>query len=116
VVSLCELKPADSFGRDWKRADGAVWVRSEAWGIGPDDPSQERSSGRRLACCKELLQAVLANRGFELVILIVLRRYEERGSGRDSQFSHTTAAIRVNGQLAVSFHQGLVNQPHTNRW
>ena len=112
VLKLCDLKPADSFGRNWKRADGAVWVRSEAWGIGMHYPSQERSSGRRLTCRREILQEVLANQGLELVVLIVLRRYEEVAS----QFWHTTAAIRVNSQLAVSFHQGLVNQPHKHQW
>ena len=111
VIDLCHLTPADPFGREWKRADGAVWARSEAWATGPHYSSREPSTGYRLVCQKELLREVLANSGSELVLLLVLRRYEEGHADKESRFWHATAAIRVRGDLSMDFYQGLINQP-----
>jgi hypothetical protein len=112
VVALCGLVPADAFGREWKRADGAVWARSEAWGSTSRYRSEEPDEGNRLLCRKELLSEVLASRGAELVVLVRLRRYEKGYADKESQFWHTTAAIRLRPDLTVDFYKGLVNEPH----
>jgi hypothetical protein len=112
VVALCGLMPGDPFGREWKRTDGTVWARSQAWGSIRPYRSEEPPEGNRLVCRKELLGDVLANRRAELVLLVRLRRYEKGYGDKESQYWHTTAAIRVKPDLSVDFYKGLVNRPH----
>lgn len=111
LAALCGLTAADPFGREWKRSDGTVWARSQAWGSIARYRSEEPAEGNRLLCRKELVREVLGIRTAELVLLVRLRRYEKGYGDKESQFWHTTAAVRVAPDLSVCFYQGLVNQP-----
>lgn len=111
VIALCGLTSADPFGRAWKRSDGTVWARSQAWGSIARYRSEEPAEGNRLWCGRELVGEVLGIRKSELVLLARLRRYEKGYGDRESQFWHTTAAVCVAPDLSVRFYQGLVNQP-----
>jgi hypothetical protein len=109
VVALCGIAPGDPFGREWRRADGAICARSEAWGSGGRHRTADSAGGNRLVCCGELLREILAGRETELVVLVRLRRYEAHADKRP-EFWHTTAAILVRPDLTLDFYKGLVNE------
>jgi hypothetical protein len=111
VIALFGLTSADPFGREWKRSDGTVWARSQAWGSIARYRSEEPAEGNRLLCRKELVGEVLRIQKAELVLVMRLRRYEKGYGDKESQFWHTTAAVRVASDLSLRFYQGLVNQP-----
>ena len=87
-------------------------ARSESWGRNPTHDEQEAISAERLICSSEFLEAVLVKRRLDLLALVVLRRYDKGSGGRDSQFWHTTAVVRIGQDLDFDFYPGAINQPH----
>ena len=57
---------------------GKLAARAEAWGRGGKYEDEKSPSGVRLLCSDKMLRDVLAGLDKELLLLIKLRRYEER--------------------------------------
>jgi hypothetical protein len=115
VNALESLRPTDVFQRAWVNASGRLVAQSEAWGRNAKYDEDETESGKRLVCTADFLQTVLAAKKQDLLILVILRRYENGVGSRESQFWHTTAVVHVRQSLGFEFHPGGHNQLHINR-
>lgn len=88
-----------------------IVVRSEAWGRNRNHNGEDRTSGERLVCSRHFLIALLAKLGDkELLLLLVLRRYEKSSGNRGSQYWHTTRIVRLTKSLDFEFYLGPVNK------
>jgi hypothetical protein len=116
INAIKSLKPNDPFRRTWGDLQGRVAVRSEAWGRNPAHEEQEEISAERLVCSSTFLKDVLLQRRSDLLVLVVLRRYDKGYAGRDSQFWHTTAVVRISRTLHLEFYAGVVNQLHVTEY
>lgn len=104
------LKAVDPFKRTWVDQKGKVAARSEAWGCNSTHYEEEAISAERLVCSTDFLKDVLVERRAELLVLIILRRYDKGFGGRESQFWHTTAVVRIDQSLDFEFYPGTVNK------
>ncbi|MBK9316801.1 MAG: hypothetical protein IPM55_21525 [Acidobacteria bacterium] len=111
INAISSLKSLDPFRRTWVDRRGRVAVRSEAWGRNPAR-DEESKSAERLVCSSGFLKDVLLKRRAELLVLVTLRRYEKGFGGRDGQFWHTTAVIRIDQSLGFEFYPGVIDTPH----
>lgn len=116
INAISSLTPQDPFKRAWVDPAGRVAVRSEAWGRNPSYEEGDEISAERLVCSSSFLKDVLLKRRSSLLVLVVLRRYDKGYSGRDSQYWHTTAVVRIGKQLDFEFFPGLVNQLHVSEY
>lgn len=115
VNAVGMLKATDPFKRAWTNSAGKVVARSEAWGGNRTHGEAESISGERFVCSADFLQSVLAKKRRELLLLIILRQYDQGFGSRDSQFWHTTAVIRVKQSLKFELFPGVVNRLHETR-
>lgn len=116
INAISSLKPQDPFRRTWVDPTGLVAARSEAWGRNPTHDEQEAISAERLMCSSKFLKAVLVKLRSELLVLVVLRRYDKGSGSRDSQYWHTTAVVRIDRKLDFEFYPGAINQPHVTKY
>jgi hypothetical protein len=116
VNAIRSLKARDPFGRTWADPEGKLAAHSEAWGRNPTHDEEEAVSGKRLVCRAEFLREVLLNRRAELVMLLILRRYEKGFGSRHSQYWHTSAVIRIDQSLGFDFYPGSVNKLHVMKY
>jgi|CXWL01.1.fsa_nt_gi hypothetical protein len=112
VNAIRSLKPPNHFRRSWADPRGRVAARSEAWGRNQANDEEESISAERLVCSSGFLKDVLLKRHAELVVLVILRRYDKGFGSRDSQYWHTTAVVRIDQSLDFEFYLGVVNKPH----
>lgn len=117
AVNISEsIKPTDAFRRKWVDPQGRIIARSEAWGSNSRYDDEESGTAERLVCSSAFLKEVLEKRNEELVMLVILRRYE-KGYGRESgKFWHTTAVVRIDKSMKFQFHPGVVNKLHQSRF
>ncbi|MFZ3114610.1 MAG: ATP-binding protein [Syntrophales bacterium] len=106
------IKFNDPFRRIWKDSSGRKVARAEAWGCGNKYEDEKCPSGVRLVCSEEFLRGVLSRLDKDLLLLIKLRRYEERTGSVDSKFSHTIAVVQIKKNLELAYHKGAVNKIH----
>ncbi|MFZ6750083.1 NACHT domain-containing protein [Undibacterium sp. Ren11W] len=111
VNAISSLTAVDPFKRMWADSTGSMMARSEAWGRN-QERDDESFSAERLVCSSELLKSVLLKQDAELIVLILLRRYNKGSGSRDSEFWHTTAVVRIKQTLDFEFIPGLVNKLH----
>ncbi len=116
INAISSLTPHDPFRRAWVDPAGRVAVRSEAWGRNPSHEEADEISAERLVCSSFFLRDVLLKRRSNLLVLVVLRRYDKGDAGRHSQYWQTTAVIRIDKQLKFEFFAGLVNQLHVTEY
>jgi hypothetical protein len=116
VNALGSLRPNDAFQRAWVNASGRTVARSEAWGRNAKHEDGDGESGERLLCSRDFLRTVLAPKKQDLLILIILRRYEKGIGSRESQYWHTTAVVHVKQSLEFCFYQGNINKLHEDRY
>lgn len=116
INAINSLRPNDPFKRTWVDLKGRVAVRSEAWGRTPKGEEQEEISAERLLCSAWLLEDVLMKRRSDLLVLVILQRYDKGYAGRDSEFWHTTAVVRIRPSLDFEFYAGVVNQLHVTEY
>jgi len=116
VNAISSLKALDPFRRTWAGPDGRVAVRSEAWGRNPAHDEEESISARRLVCSSKFLKDVLLKRRSELLVLVVLRRYDKGLGSRESQYWHTTAVVRITQLLDFEFNLGAINKLHVMKY
>jgi hypothetical protein len=116
VNMISSLKALDSFGRAWADPMGRVAVRSEAWGCNRIQDEESSINAARLSCSSELLKDILVKRSAELLLLIILRRYEKGFSRQESQYWHTTAVVRIDHSLNFEFYPGAINTLHVMKY
>jgi hypothetical protein len=116
INAIKSLKANDPFKRTWIDQIGQVMARSEAWGHNPKHNEEESIRANRLVCCSDFLKDVLVKRRAELLVLIILRRYDKGFGSRDSQFWHTTAVVRIDQSLNFEFYSGAVNKLHVTKY
>jgi hypothetical protein len=112
VNAISSLKAMDPFRRTWVDPTGRVAARSEAWGRNPAHDEEESICAERLVCSSGFLKHVLLKRRAELLVLVILRRYDKGFGSRDSQYWHTTAVVRIDQSLDFKFYPGAINKPH----
>ncbi|MBI2811610.1 MAG: hypothetical protein HYX67_12405 [Candidatus Melainabacteria bacterium] len=116
VNAIRSLKALDPFRRTWADPKGRVAARSEAWGRNQANDEEESISAKRLVCTSEFLRNILLKQHAELLVLVILRRYEKGFGSRESQYWHTTAVVRINQSLDFEFYLGVVNKPHASKY
>ena len=52
----------------------------------------------------------------ELLLLLVLRRYEKSSGNRGSQYWHTTGVVRLKKSLDLEFYPGAANELHEMKY
>jgi hypothetical protein len=115
VNAVGMLKATDPFKRTWTDSEGRVAARSEAWGrIRMHE--EDAISGERLVCSADFLKTVLTKQRAELLLLVVLRRYDKGIGSRGSQYWHTTAVVRVKQSLGFEFFPGVINELHVMKY
>lgn len=116
IPTLASLRPRESFERSWVDSNGQVLARSEVWGRSPAYDEAEGMSGQRLVCHSQLVGDVLAERDAELVVLIRLRKYVKSFGDRQSEYWHTTAAVRIDASLDCHLYRGVANKLHESKY
>jgi hypothetical protein len=116
VNAVGMLKTTDPFKRKWIDSEGRVAALSQAWGRIRMRDEGDPMSGERLVCSADFLKTVLAKHRAELLLLVVLRRYDKGLGSRGSQYWHTTAVIRVKKSLDFEFFPGLINELHVMKY
>ncbi len=116
VNAISSLKALDPFSRTWVDPTGRVAVRSEAWGRNPAYDEEKPISAKRIVCSSGFLNDVLLKRRAELMVLVMLRRYDKGFGSRDSQYWHTTAVVRIDQSLDFEFYPGAINKPHVMQY
>jgi hypothetical protein len=116
VIDSGTLASIDPFRRIWVKASGVTAVRSEAWGRNRLHDEDEPANGQRLLCSSDFLKEVLTKRGAELLVLLILRRYQQGVGGQPSQFWHTTGVVRINQVLECKFYPGEINKLHVSKY
>jgi hypothetical protein len=116
VNAVGMLKTTDPFKQKWIDSEGRVAARSQAWGRIRMHDEEDPTSGERLVCSADFLKTVLAKHRAELLLLVVLRRYDKGLGSRGSQYWHTTAVIRVKKSLDFEFFPGLINELHVMKY
>ena len=112
VNAISSLKALDPFRRTWVDSKERVVARSEAWGRNPAHDEDESISAERLVCSPGFLKDLLLKRRAQLLVLVILRRYDKGFGSRNSQYWHTTAVVRVDQSLDFEFYPGAVNKLH----
>jgi NACHT domain-containing protein len=112
---LQSLRRLDPFGRFWSGADGDIVAHSEAWRI-ESYRSEGLTQAVRFSCTTDLLKGTLSARQSDLLLLLILRKYEKESQDTASKFFHTTAVIHFTPSLDFEFHLGAVNQLHQSKW
>ena len=116
VNAISSLKALDPFRRTWVDPTGRVAARSEAWGRNPAHDDEESIIAERLVCNSGFVKDVLLKRRAELLVLVILRRYDKGFGSRDSQYWHTTAVVRIDQSLDFEFYPGATNKPHVMKY
>lgn len=115
INAIGRLKSPDPFKRTWVDPTGQVAAHSETWGRNPKRYDEETLSAKRLICRSSFLKEVLLKQCKELLVLVILRRYDKGSGSRDSQYWHTTAVVRIGSALNFEFYQGAVNKLHDRK-
>lgn len=115
INRINSLQPADPFNKYWTNPRGKIALDSQAWGRNSrrDDGSE---NGSRLICKSSFLKKVLKKMDKDLVILLILRRYESGYGSKRSQYWHTMATIRITQSLDYEFFPGIVNKLHVSEF
>lgn len=116
INAISSLKATDPFKRIWTDSKNKLAARSEAWGRNRTYDKEEWISGERLVCSADFLKNVLVQQRAELLLLIILRRYDKGIGNRESQYWHTTAVIRVEQSLDFEFYPGAINKLHVMKY
>lgn len=106
----------DAFGRFCTDSTGVPVARSEVWTHSSEQARGARDGASRLLSAGRFVSTHLARSECDLVILIILRRYQEGRGEQSSKFWHTTAAVRINESLEVTFYPGRINELHQTKF
>jgi len=116
VNLVASIKTTDTFKRTWTDSEGKLAARSEVWERNRTHDEEYPISGERLICSTDFLKNVLEKQRKELLLLVILRRYDKGFGSQKSQYWHTTAVIRVKQSLDFEFFRGVVNELHVMKY
>jgi hypothetical protein len=116
VNALAGLSAADPFRRRWVDSRGQLMASSEAWGRAEAHDEETSRNGERLICKAELLRQVLTTQNADLLILLILERYERGTRSTDSKYWHSSAVVQVKKALDFEFYAGAVNKLKETRF
>jgi hypothetical protein len=116
IAAFCSLTQNDVFGRVWKDNRGLSALSAQAWGREDEDREDGPHAGTRLYCTSSVLKQILSKHRQDLLMLINLERYEKGSYGRESQWNHTVAVVRITRALGVEYFKGRVNYVHRTRY
>lgn len=115
VTAFAKLRSVDPFDRTWENADGETVIRADAW-IESGQYEEDARDGSRLRCRTDIVSAYLKAQDADLIWLVRLRRHEG-GRGRErSRYWHTTAVIRMNASLEVTYTAGRSNEMEESKY
>jgi hypothetical protein len=109
ATTFGKLRSADPFDRTWENATGKTVLRADAW-IESSRHEESTSEGSRLWCRTDFVRAYLEARRADLLWLVRLRRREGGYGDQPTRYWHTTAVIRLNSSLKVSYYPGRANE------
>jgi len=110
------LSKGDPFGRSWVDKRGCERLVSQAWGRENHELEDGRRAGSRLFCSSFMLKRLLSKRTANLLILVVLERYEKKSLSSGSTWTHTVGVVRVGESLELEYLKGRVNHLHSNKY
>ena len=115
-LEFCKLTRQDVFGRVWNNNHYMLSLWAEAWGR--DETSREDGPhpGLRLFCKSSLLKKVLVEYDRELLLLLVLERYEKKTYRSSGRFLHSIGVVRIDKTLNMEYFKGRVNYLHKSKW
>jgi hypothetical protein len=109
ATTFANLRSVDPFDRKWETAAGETVLRADAW-IESGRHEESASEGSRLWCRTDFVRAYLEARGADLLWLVRLRRRDGGYGSQPTRYWHTTAVIRLNSTLEVSYYPGRANE------
>lgn len=116
-AALVKIAPLDPFGREWASEDSRPVLRAQAWGRTETDERRESRPGLRLLLGVPTLLKILKKEDKTLLLLIVLRRSEERSArGSGTKWAHSVAAITITKNREIVYLPGKINHLHKDRW
>jgi hypothetical protein len=115
ATAFAKLRSVDPFDRTWENAAGETVVRADAW-IEYDRHEDGASEGSRLWCRTDFVRAYLEARDADLMWLVRLRRHEGGSGSQRTRYWHTTAVIRMNFSLEVSYTPGRANELEESKY
>jgi len=116
-AALAKIAAVDPFGRTWASEDAKPVLRAEAWGRSQTDDRRESHPGLRLLLRVPTLLELLKMENKVLLLLVVLRRSEQRPSRRSSsKWTHTVAVIMITQNGKITYLPGKINHLHEDRW
>jgi hypothetical protein len=107
-----QLTSTDPFHRTWGNPSGDAVVRSEVWVHHIEGREGGRGSGSRMQCRTTLIRDFLSANASDLLLLVILRRFESGHGSRASRYWHTTAVVRVTESLEFTIYPGRANELH----
>jgi hypothetical protein len=110
------LRPTDSFNRGWADGENEKVAGAEAWGSHSHFQHEDTINGERLVCTKEFLKKILNAENCDLLLLVVLQRYDKGYSSERSKYWHTTAIVKVRQNLKYKYFPGASNKLHENMY
>lgn len=108
ATTFANLQSADPFDRTWENAAGETVLRAEVW-IQSGREQHERE-GSRLWCRTGIISEYLTARDSDLLWLVLLRRRDGGTGSQPTRYWHTTAVIRMNAAIEVSYTPGRMNE------
>lgn len=115
ATTFANLRSVDPFDRAWENADGETVLRADAW-IESGRHEESASEGMRLRCRTDVAREYLAARESDLLWLVRLRRYDRGYGSQPTRYWHTTAVIRMNATLEVSYTPGRANELEQSKY
>jgi len=110
------LRSTDPFNRGWVDERDNKLASAQAWGCHSHLEHDDTRNGERLQCTRELLSKVLKTANCDLLLLVILERYDKGYSGDRSKFWHTTAVVRVRQNLGFEYLPGALNRLRENKY
>lgn len=107
-----KLQATDVFNRSWVDSEGKTICQCAAWGSSKTYRDGESNTGTRMTTSRDFLRRLLNKENLDLLVLVVLRKYERGYSGDKSRFWHTTAVVRITKSFALTYFPGLASEEH----
>lgn len=115
ATTFGNMRSADPFDRTWENAGGETVLRADTW-IESGRHEESASEGSRLWCRTDFVRAYLEARGADLLWLVRLRRRDGGYGSQPTRYWHTTAVIRLNSSLKVSYYPGRMNELEDSKY
>lgn len=116
INSKMGLKTVDPFKRQWTKGKKRIVCRSEAWGSSARGRDGETDTGKRFCCTKEFISELLKAHKMDMLLLVLLRKYDRGYSGKASEYWHTSAVIHLKSDMTKVYYAGLASAKHESKY